>query len=202
MANGTMLTDPGAGWSSLGTGLAVAGAVSGAIGSFYAVKASQAQAKSQALSLEFEQSMNTLNARAAEREAQGYLESGQQQIGLQTLQAGAQKGSARAAVGARGIQGGVGSARDVIAGLDLAKEVDSYTINTNAVRAANASRTQSVNYQNQGLLAGVSAQNIRRSASSANPYLAAGTSLLGSAAMVSSQWANDRRQRAYYSRSV
>ena len=61
--------------------------------------------------------MSTLNARAAEQEAQSYLESGQQQIGLQTPRRARLKGSARAAIGARGIQGGVGNARDVIAGL-------------------------------------------------------------------------------------
>ena len=89
---------------------------------------------------------------------------------------------------AAGIQGGVGSAAEVVASIDLAKETDQLAITKNAVRAASAARTGRVAQMNQAMLSGVSAVNLRSSASSMSAGLAAGTSLLGSAGAVSRNW--------------
>lgn len=171
-----------------GLGLAITGALVGAVGSFYAAKSQQYQLRSQALSLEFEQSLANLNARQAELDAHDILRAGQQEAGRVTLRAGLARGSTRASQSARGIVGGVGSAAEVVASGDLVKELDVHTINSNAVRAAGQARIRAVNARNRASLLGVSARNIRGTAGTINPGVAAFTSLLGSGASIGSQF--------------
>ena len=76
---------------------------------------------------------------------------------------------------------GEGSTAEEVATTDLMKEIDSNTINANTVRSAWAARTQSVNYANQSLTAGVTANSI-------NPFAAGGTNLLNGATSVASTW--------------
>jgi hypothetical protein len=180
--------------------MSIAGALTGAIGSFYSAKNQQYQLKSQALSLEFERSIANINARAAELDAKHILEAGRHQKALVTLQAGQVKASQRVSQAAAGIQGGVGSAAEVLASTELAKRLDSLTIDANTARAAMAARSRAVNFQNQSLLTGVSAQNLRDSAGSISPFMAAGTSLLGSASRVASRHVANRRQSFLFSR--
>jgi len=185
---------PGAsgGFSGLGpagTMLSIAGMFMGVIGSFYSAKAQQYQLKSQALSMDFEASMANLNARSAELDAQHILESGQQELGLATLRAGQAKAAQAASLAARGVQAGVGTAAELQATTELAKQLDVLTINSNAVRAAEASRTRGIDFQNRALLAGVSARNLRGAARSVRPWMSGFSSLLGGASGVASQWA-------------
>lgn len=182
----------GAGMSPFATAgliLGMAGALQGAIGSFYAAKSQRYQLKSQQLSLEFQQSMSAINARNAEYQAQSIMEAGQRQVGQYTMRAGAAKQAARAAMGARGIQAGVGSAAEVMATADVAKEIDVLTINANTVRAAEAQRMQRTNILNEGMMAGVQAQNLMRTRRTIDPYAMAAPSLLSSAGQVASSWA-------------
>lgn len=192
-------TDPSA-YANVGPLLSIGGALMSSIGAFYAAKSQQTQFKSQALSLEFEQSMAALNALQAEQDAQATLRAGQQEIGQLGLRSAQERGSVRASQGASGVQAGVGNAAEVQASMRLAQEMDALTINANAIRAAGARRTQATNARNEGLLAGVSARNLRGSARSINPYMAANASLLSNAGTVASQWISDRRQTAYRSR--
>lgn len=174
--------------SSLGLWTSIAGASLQAVGNYYSVKSQQNALESQALSAEFAASMSAINARNAELDAQAITEAGKQQQSRISREYGQAKGAARAAMAGRGIQAGVGSAAEVQASIDLAADADIFTVNSNAVRAANAARTQSVNALNESNLARVSAANLRGTAGSLDPYLAAGTSLLGSASGIGQQW--------------
>lgn len=179
----------------LGMGMAVTGALMSAVGSFYAVQTQKYQAKSAALSLEFEASMANLNARAAEQDAQAILKAGQQEAGQYALAMAQEKESARTSSAAAGVVGGVGSAAEVQASYQLAKEIDVLTIKTNSVRAANNARMGAQDQRNRASIARTSAGNVRAGAGTLNPGLAAGGSLLGSAGTLASQWAYRRSPR-------
>ena len=167
-----------------GTILQVAGALSSAAGAYYQVQAAQYQAKSRALSLQFSQQLSHLNARNAERDAQQEILAGQREAGRTGLAYRQIKGEAQARQAAAGIQGGVGSAGEVAASIELANQQDQTAITRNSVRAANAARAGRVNAENQARMTGVSAENVRASGKSLNPALAGATSLIGSAAQV------------------
>lgn len=163
----------------ISAGLSVVGALTGAIGSFFSAQSAKSAAQ-------FQSEMSAINARMAERSAQSVLSQGQQQIGALTLKAGQLKSSQRANMAANGLDLGEGSAAEVQASTDIMKSIDSNTINANAVRAANAARTQSVNYANQSLLQGASAASM-------SPFSAGASSLLTSASGVASSWYSTRR---------
>lgn len=181
--------------------MAIFGAVNSAVGSFYAAKTAQYQAKSQALNMQFQSDMAKSNARQAEYQAQQILFAGERQVGQYTMRAGQAKASAQASLAARGIQAGVGSAKEVIASMDIMKETDALTINANTVRAAEAARTQKQNYLTQASMAGVSAENMLASAQTISPGMAGFTSLLGSASSIGQNWASDRRLAAMLARA-
>jgi hypothetical protein len=179
------------GGSSFGTAgvlLQALGAVNSAIGSYYATKTAQYQADSQALTLEYQQSIANINARVAEQNAQQALLAGERQIGAVTMEYGQKKGTARASMAARGVTLGVGSAQEIIASTDLMKEVDALTINANAVRAAEAARMQKVSYQNESLLAGTNADIASSAASAMMPWASFGSSLVSGSAKVADSW--------------
>ena len=188
----------GPGIGEIGVAFAAAGAVTSAIGAFYSVQAAQYQAKAQASSLEFEQWMSNFNARSAEQAAQDELRAGQDKVGRVGLQYGQVKATVVAKQAARGIQGGVGSAKEIAASVDLSKELDQIAITKNSVVRANARREQATNLRNRGLLAGVSAQNLRRTAGAMMPALAGFTSLLGGASSVAQAWGTTQHRRRMY----
>lgn len=177
--------------------LSIFGALNSALGSFYSAKSQQYQLKGAAMNADFQQSMANLNARTAEKQAQMVMEAGQREAARYSLQAGAAKSSAMAGQAARGIQAGVGSAAEAVASADAIKQSDLWTIDVNTAREAAATRMQKVNFQTQGAMAGASAANMRASARSINPYMQAGTTLLGGAAAFATQYAQDRRWDAW-----
>lgn len=181
--------------SSFGIWTSIAGAGLAAVGNFYAVKSQQNALKSEALSAEFAQSMSAINARNAELDAQAITEAGVREQSRISQAYGQAKGAARSTMAGRGIQAGRGSAAEVQASIEYAKKTDMFTANSNAVRAANAARTQAVNERNQSLLAGVSAANLRSSASSLDPYAAVAGSLLGSGSSIAQQYLARSRYR-------
>lgn len=189
-------------FNKAGPWMAVLGAVNSAVGSYYAAKTAQYQAKSQALNLQFQADMSRMNARAAEYQAQQILFAGERQVGQYTMRAGQVKAGAQASLAARGIQAGVGSAKEVVASLDLMKETDALTINANAVRAAEAARTQKQNLLTQANLGDVSAQNALATASTISPGMAGFTSLLGSASSIGQTWASNRRLEQMLARAT
>lgn len=169
------------------------GAVNSAIGSYFAAEAQKNQLKSQALNAKFAAKMAAINARAAEVSAQSTMAAGEQAIGRYTMQAGQARASAQAALASRGIQGGVGSAKEIIGSMDLIKQIDTLTMSANITRQAEAQRMQRQNYLAQATMAGLSAQNLNASAASITPALSGMSSLLGSAADIGLMYARNRR---------
>jgi DNA gyrase/topoisomerase IV subunit A len=182
-----------------GAALAVLGTTQQVIGQFYALKSQQTQLKQQAMSLEFQGKMSQINARAAERQAADIIAAGRQQAMEATMRAGQVREAARATMGARGIRADVGSGAETMASIELMKEIDRFTIDANAVRAANAARMQGVNAANEGLLAETSAGSLRMQARALNPVAGAMPSLLTGAGQYLSQRAADRRWAAWAS---
>jgi hypothetical protein len=182
---------------SWGAALAVMGAAQQIVGQFYALKSQQTQLKQQALSLEFQSRMSQINARGAERQAADMIAAGRQQAMELTMRAGQVREGAKATMGARGVRANVGSGAETLASIELMKEVDRFTIDANAVRAANAARMQGVNAANEGLLAGTSAYSLRMQAGALNPVAGAMPSLLTAAGQYYSQRAADRRWAAW-----
>ena len=175
------------GFGAVGPILMIAGAVNQAIGSFYAAKNAQIQARMQEQNLLFQQRMSNIAARQAEFQAQGIMEAGQRQIGAYTMQAGAAKSQAKTQLAARGIQAGKGSAAEIMATFDLIKEIDAMTINANTVRAAEAQRMAATRARTQGIMAGASAKSYGLMAGAMSPGLSAFQSLLGDATQIGMQ---------------
>jgi hypothetical protein len=165
------------GLSDFGFVTAIGGQAMQLVGNFYAARSARNQAKAQADSLKFRETMAYRNARAAERDAQQELRAGRHEAAVRQLQTAQEKGAETASAAARGLAG-TGSSAEVLASLELASQMDVLSIRTNAVRRANAARRQGVNYRNQGLLAGVSARNLRRTAGSISPAATAAGDLL------------------------
>lgn len=155
-------------------GLNITGMLSGAVGSFYSARSTKNQ-------LKYEAAISDINARLSEKAAQQELQRGQFEVGQITRRAGQIKGSQRASMAANGVDLGVGSAAELQASTDLLKEQDVRQIEVNAIAGAWGYRTQGTNYRNEARVS-------RASASSISPGLSAGTSLLGSAGSVASQW--------------
>lgn len=181
----------------VGVGIAIMGAIQSGIGTFYAAKSAKNQLKSQAMTFDYQKQMSALNARAMEDTAQQIMRAGEQDIGRLTLRAGQVKGSARAAQAARGGQIGTGSNAEELASLELMKQTDALTINSNTVRAAWAARTQAQNYEAQAAMAGVSAFGARSAASQISPFSQAGTNLMSSGGNVASAWYNLEMSKRY-----
>lgn len=169
---------------------AVGGALLSSVGAYYSAEANRYNLRSRALDADFAATIAGSNARAAELDAEAQLIAGQQQKGLVTLRFGQTKAAVRTRTAAAVLELGVGSAAEVAASIEAAKEIDAMTIEMNAVRAAGASRRRAVDFRNQAALARVSAANLRDSASSINPGLAAATSLISSAGPVSASLLN------------
>jgi len=181
----------------MGVGMAIMGAIQSGIGTFYAAKSAKNQLKSQAMTFDYQKQMSALNARAMEDTAQQIMRAGEQDIGRLTLRAGQVKGSARASQAARGGQIGTGSNAEELASLELMKQTDALTINSNTVRAAWAARTQAQNYEAQAAMAGVSAFGARSAASQISPFSQAGTNLMSSGGNVASAWYNLEMSKRY-----
>lgn len=173
--------------------MTIMGGVNSAIGGYFAAKSQQYQDKSQALNLEYQADIASINARSAEYSAESNLEAGHSQIENLTMAAGQQKASTTATMAAHGISLGSGSAQEISASQDIVKDINVYTINANATRAAAADRTQATNYTNQALMDRTGAQNALRSANSISPFAAGISSLLTSASSVAQNWNNAQR---------
>jgi hypothetical protein len=182
--------------SQLGGIFAVAGAVQGAIGSYFNAKSQQLQLESQASSLAFQADISRINAVQAEFTAEQIMRAGNLKQGQVSLRAGKIKSSQRASMAARGIDLGVGSAVETIATTDLMKEIDMLTVNSETVRSAEAARLQRQNYMTQAAIQDVSSDNLYASSRTISPSMAATSSLLGSAGSVANAWYQDRKLAA------
>lgn len=176
---------------------AAAGLVTAAIGAYASSNAQKHQLRSQASSLDYQQQMSQLNARAAENDAQEILRAGNQQIGLVGMRYAQEKASIRASTAGRGVVLGEGNAAEVQASISLARDIDIMTLRTQTVREATNARLRGVNARAQGAAAGASAANMRATASSINPALQAHTTLIGGIPAAANYFApyDSRRRR-------
>lgn len=172
------------------------GAMNSAIGTFFDLSSQRSQLKSQALSYQHQQRMSAVQARMAEMQAIGIEHQGRQQLLAQGLQAGQEQGRRIASQGASGIAFGEGSSAEARASANILAKIDRYNIESNIARAMAAAKTQEVDIRNQGLLAGVSAQNLLASARTINPYVGLGTSLLSDVGTLAREWRYAQRRTA------
>lgn len=178
--------------------MTIFGGINSAVGGFFAAQAQQYQDKSQALNLGYESDMAAINARSAEYSAQSTLEAGKSQIANMTMAAGQQEASTTATMAAHGIRLGQGSAQDITASQNIVKDINAYTIDANATRAAAQDRTQATNFSNQSLLERTSGANATRSANSVSPFSAMTSSLLTTASSVGQQWNNSQQAKLLF----
>ena len=178
-----------------GVGLytAAVGAISSAVGAYYAAESQKIQLKMQAQNAKFSTQMAAINARGAEFSAISATRSGYQQYGRMTMQQGQVKAATKVALNSRGIQGGVGSAREVLASVELIQTLDRLTMSSNIVRQAEAYRTQRQNYLTQSSMDSLTSQNLRKSADTISSGLATSTSLMGGASEISMSWLRSKR---------
>lgn len=162
--------------------------VSSAIGTYYAAKTQQYEAKSRASSFAFQSNMAAINASRSETMAQSIEEQGKSEIANYTMRAGQEKAGAVAEMAGHGVALGGGSARDVAASMDLEKDLNVMAIHSNTVRQAAAARAQGTNYRNESLLDRTSSVNALASAGSISPVGNMVNSLLSTATQVAGQW--------------
>lgn len=160
------------------------GAGAQAMGAYGQSKASSA---SRAAANRAEAQVALGNARLAGWQAEDAIDRGEAGA-FQVQQRGAQmKGSQRAAMAANGVDLGVGSALQVITDTDYLASVDATTVANNAAREAWGYRIQQAQYGAKGVNNLTAAGDIEKNASS-DAWLAAGTSLVGSATQVAASW--------------
>jgi len=171
----------------------VFGAATSAIGTYYNMRSQQNQLKMQAQNAQFQAEMSRINQRAAEFTAEQIGMEGQARSAQYTMRAGQAKASAKASLAARGATLGQGTAREIIASMDVVKEIDRLNINASTVRAQEAARLQAFNLGTQATMAGLTASNLSATSNTIMPGFGAATSLLGSAADIGANWARNRR---------
>ena len=160
------------------------GAVSGAVGSFYAASAEKYKTKSLALSLQHKKDMSLFNMRQIESQAQQILRSFNKQYQIMTLKQGRAKSKNIVSIASRGGVRGVGSNLESIISNDILAEIDKMTMNSNKVRAAENKRLEAVGLGIQGSMYGKSASNMFATASSISPFMNMSSSLLTGAGNV------------------
>ena len=173
--------------NSLGDASVVAtigGSVVQAIGAFYAVKAQQDQLKSQALSLDFAEQVAEFNSNMIQQQAARVEQATQQQVGLSRMRGAEAKASARASAAARGVKVDSGSAAETERAIELMSQIDAMTIEANGDERVSSLERSAVDQKNRGMLAGVSARNVRSTARSLSPAAASLTSQVGNAGRV------------------
>jgi hypothetical protein len=163
-------------WGSIGTGLQVAGLVSGAFGA-----ARQSRATEQAYN--YQAAVNRNNAQVAEWQAQDALSRGAKSEQAQRLKVAQLKSAQRAGFAARGVALDEGSPLAILQDSDYMGELDALTIRDNAAKEAWGLRNQGANYSSD-------ASMLSARANAESPTGAAFSTLLTGAGAVASSWYN------------
>lgn len=171
------------------------GALLSMVGSFFQAQQQKDLLKAQALDLEHESRMSAINARNAEADAQAILEAGRDEAAQVTAAYGQAKAEEVVRQGASGFVTGSGSNAEVTASIELAKRIERSRITQDTLRAAGQRRMQAVDLRNRGVLAGVSAENTRRTARTVSPALAGLTAGISGGASLLSNYAQFRSGR-------
>lgn len=178
----------------------VAGVAQQEIARYFQEKQATYNAESKALSAELSADLGAINASMTLEDASSIDEAGKQAKATLTMRAGMEMAQNLTRQGARGIQIGAGSAAETQASLDLIKEIDAYTIDSNTMRQVESQRMAAVTQRTQSLMAGVSAQNIRSMAQGPGlgSTLISGASRIGSEYLYQSALSANRQPRFNY----
>jgi len=186
---------PAGSWANAGSILGIFGALNSAIGTYFDLASQKTAGKSQESSYRHQQAMAGINAQIADENARDIQAAGQREVGRYTMQAGAEKARNKVAQAASGVRLGKGSAAEVIASGDILAKIDRYNIEANIARSVAQARMQATDIRNQGLMAGASAENVRASHRSINPYTGVTTSLLSNAGTLAQEWRYAQRRK-------
>lgn len=156
---------------------------------YYGARIQQINMLAQAGQLESQQRMMQLNQRMVGRQASEVLVAAHKAIGQRTMAAGQTRASTAAAMAARGLQAGVGSAAEILASQDYVKEVDAAQLNANAVRQAGQLRMQRASLISQGEMFGAQAQGLRLQQGAMSPWMSVVGSLLSSGGQMAMSYA-------------
>ena len=185
---------------NIGMHSAAAGAIVGVIGVIGQSIAGKENLKAQARTIQHEAFLANLNARAKEREESAAKDQGRLEIAQVTSQAGQIKakqetsaGARAAALTAHGVVIGEGSAGEVTATTDIAKEVEMLAINRSSIERSLAIGRQALSLRGGSLLDRISAGNLRRSASNIQPGISGGAQFISSMGQFAGQYANYRK---------
>lgn len=168
-----------------------------AVGAYYGVRSQKLGLRMGALQADYSAFMADLNARQAELQAVDIMRAGQMDAARMTAQYGEAKAATRAQQASSGVQSGVGSSAERTASIELAKEIDKLTMDSNTLRQSQAARMQAVNLRNEARFARASAESMRyanRKMGGIYQRAAIAQSLLGGAAQTGMQY-------AYYARN-
>lgn len=160
------------------------GAVSGAVGSFYAASAEKYKTKSLALSLQHKKDMALFNMRQKESQAQHLYDVFNKRYQIMTLKQGKVKSKNIVSIASRGGVRGVGSNLESMISNDILAEIDKITLNSNKVRTVQNKKLEGVGLAIQGDMYGVSASNMFATASNISPFMNMSSSLLTGAGNV------------------
>lgn len=160
---------------NIGMAAQIGGSLIAQIGAYGQAQAAQSQARSGAMTAEHQATMDELGAAQARVAANSILREGARARQRYGLRAGQEQGTQRARTAARGVQGGVGSSAEVQASLRYAQIADQQTIDSNAMRQAQALERQRLSLRNRARMGRVTAQNLRDQASAISPGLAVAT---------------------------
>lgn len=162
----------------IGTGLQIAGMVSGAMGA-----ANQSKATQQGY--DYQAAVNRNNAQVAEWQAKDALARGAKSEQAQRLKAAQLKSTQRAGFAARGVALDEGSPLNILQDTDYMNETDALTIRDNAAKEAWGHRVQGAKYSSDAAM-------LSARAGAESPSGAAFSSLLTSGGAVASSWYNRR----------
>jgi len=174
---------------AFGQNVALGGVATSAISTFFDVSTKKVRTKGASKEKLFEGSVADMQARSEEDQAYMEIEVGNAQISLLS-QASADAQSAYVVDAVkRGIEFNSGSAAEVKASMELAKQMDVRTIKTNSMRKSNARMMASVNARNTARFARISARNLDSQSRGMNPLLASLSSAAGAAGQAASLYA-------------
>lgn len=151
-------------------GQQIAGAASGAIGSYYTAKTQKIAGNAAA-------DIAEINAKIMESTAQSELYAGQREEQKVLLNKAQIKSSQRASIAANGIDLGSETAVNILNSTDVMGEIDANTVAANASRNAWGYRLQGVNFSNDAIAKRAGAKGI-------SPFQSVADSLLTSASKI------------------
>jgi hypothetical protein len=163
-------------WSSIGTGLQLAGAVTNTMGAY-------SKSKSDKAAYEYQAAVNRNNSTLAEWNARDAITRGQKAEQQQRLKTAALKSTQRASFAARGMALDEGSPLAILDDTAFMGEQDALTLRDNAAREAWGYRVQAGNYASD-------AGMLSTRADAESPLKAGASSLLSNAGAVASSWYN------------